>query len=217
LDIVRKQLGDWRNPDQPPTPALPDVPPVDEIRRTSVTVKGKTQSDIVIGVPGPARKAEDYQAANLANSILGQFGMMGRIGKEVREKLGLAYYAYSRVEGGYGPNPWSVSAGVNPANVQLATDSIVNEIRRISTEPVSDEDIDDNKSYFTGHLPLQLENNEGIAGTILSMESYELGLDYLLKYRDMIYSLTKDDLLTAAQRYWNPEAFVLAVAGPDEG
>jgi zinc protease len=217
LDIVRSQLGDWRNPDQPPTPSLPDVPPVDEIRRASVTVKGKTQSDIVMGVPGPARKAEDYQAASLANSILGQFGMMGRIGKEVREKLGLAYYAYSRVEGGFGPNPWSVSAGVNPANVQLATDSIVKEIRRISNEPVSDEDIDDNKSYFTGHLPLQLENNEGIAGTILSMESYELGLDYLLKYRDLIYSLTKDDLLAAAQRYWNPEAFVLAVAGPDEG
>ena len=70
---------------------------------------------------------------------------------------------------------------------------------------------------LTGHLPLQLENNEGIAGTILSMESYNLGLDYLLKYRDMIYSLSKDDLLAAAQRYWNPEAFVLAVAGPDEG
>ena len=93
----------------------------------------------------------------------------------------------------------------------------MNEIRRISNEPVSDEDIDDNKSYFTGHLPLQLENNEGIAGTILSMESYELGLDYLLKYRDLIYSLTKDDLLAATQHYWNPEAFVLAVAGPDEG
>jgi zinc protease len=94
---------------------------------------------------------------------------------------------------------------------------MLNEIRRLVSEQVTDEDIDDNKSYFTGHLPLQLENNEGIAGTILSMECYNLGLDYLLKYRDMIYSLTKDDLLAAAQHYWNPEAFVLAVAGPDEG
>ncbi len=217
LDTVRKRLGDWHNADQPATPMLPEVAPVEEVRRASVTVKGKTQSDIVMGVPGPSRFAADYQAANLANSILGQFGMMGRIGKEVRERLGLAYYAYSRIEGGYGPNPWSVSAGVNPANVQLAIDSIVTEIRRLSSEPVSDEDISDNKSYFTGHLPLQLENNEGLAGTILSMESYNLGLDYLLKYRDVINNLTKDDLLAAAQHYWNPEAFVLAVAGPDEG
>jgi zinc protease len=217
LDIVRARLGDWHNPDQPATPVLPEVAPVEEVRRASVTVKGKTQSDIVMGVPGPSRYASDYQAATLANSILGQFGMMGRIGKEVREKLGLAYYAYSRVEGGYGPNPWSVAAGVNPANVQLAIDSILKEIRRLSNEPVSDEDIDDNKSYFIGHLPLQLENNEGLAGTILSMESYDLAMDYLLKYRDMIQSLKKRDLLAAAQHYWNPDAFVLAVAGPDEG
>ena len=65
-------------------------------------------------------KAEDYLPAQLANSILGEFGMMGRIGKSVREEKGLAYYAYSRLGGGHGPEPWSVSAGVNPENVDLA-------------------------------------------------------------------------------------------------
>lgn len=212
--IAQARLGDWRNPDQPVPPALPDAPAPIEMRRTAVSVPGKTQSDIVMGVTGPSRLAEDYRAALLANSILGQFGMMGRIGETVREKQGLAYYAYSSLEGGYGPGPWSVSAGVNPANVQRAVDSIVAEIRRWVSEPVGDEDLDDNKSYFTGHLPLQLESNEGIASSILNIETYQLGLDYLLKVRDQINALTKEDLLAAAQRYWNPDAFVLAVAGP---
>ncbi len=66
---------------------------------------------------GPSRLAEDWQAANLANNILGVFGMYGRIGAEVREKNGMAYYSYSRIDGGLGPGAWRVVAGVDPSNV----------------------------------------------------------------------------------------------------
>lgn len=215
VEIVRSKLGDWQNPNQPSRPALPDVPAVEETRRVSVNVPGKSQSDLIMGVLGPARHEKDYRAALLANSVLGQFGMMGRIGDEVREKQGLAYYAGSGIEGGHGPGAWSVSAGVNPANVKKAIESIVGEIRKMVTEVVTDEDIADNKSYFVGHLPLQLESNEGIASSILNMETYQLGLDNLLTFRDSINALTKDDLLKAIQRYWNPDAFVVAVAGPE--
>jgi zinc protease len=215
VDVVRGRLSDWHNPAQSPARTLPDLPLPAEIRRASVNIPGKSQSDIVMGVVGPTRSTADYRAATIANSILGQFGMMGRIGAEVRERLGLAYYAYSSVEGGQGPGAWNVSAGVNPANVQLAVDSIVMEIRRLISEPVSDEDLADNKSYFTGHLPLQLESNEGIASSLLNIETYQLGLDYLLNISQEINALTKDDLLAAAQHYWNPDAFVLSVAGPE--
>jgi zinc protease len=214
IETVQQCLGDWHNPEQPVPPVLPDVPGVSELRRVAVTVAGKTQSDIVLGVPGPSRAAPDYRAATLANSILGQFGMMGRIGDEVRERLGLAYYAYSSVEGGHGPGAWSVSAGVNPTNVDLAVERIVEEIRRLVRDPVTEEELSDNQSYFTGHLPLQLESNEGIASALYNIESHQLGLDYLLKVRDAIYALTADDLLAAAAHYWNPDAFVFSVAGP---
>jgi zinc protease len=215
VDIVRERLGDWHNPKQPSPAQLPAMTSPEEIKRVSVVVPGKTQSDIVMGVPGPARRAEDYRPAIMVNSILGQFGMMGRIGEVVREKQGLAYYAYSGIEGGHGPGAWTVNAGVNPSNVQKAIDSVVQEVQRITVEQVSDQDIDDNKSYFTGQLPLQLESNEGIAGSILNMEAYGLGLDNLLTFRDEINALTKEDLLKAIQHYWNPEAYVVAVAGPE--
>jgi zinc protease len=215
VEIVRGKFGDWRTPQQPAKPALPDVPPIAEIQRVAVNVPGKSQSDIVLGVTGPSRYADDYRAATLANSILGQFGMMGRIGDEVREKRGLAYYAYSGLEGGQGPGSWNVSAGVNPANVEQAIQAITGEIERITREAVTDEELDDNKSYFTGHLPLQLESSEGIAGTLLSIATYDLGLDYLLTLRDEINALTRDDLLAAVQHYWKPDAFVVSVAGPE--
>jgi len=215
VEIARARLGDWHNPAQPAQPELPPVLRVDEIRRASISLPGKSQADMVLGVAGPPRKADDYRAATVANSILGQFGMMGRIGDEVREKRGLAYYAYSSVEGGHGPGSWSVSAGVNPANVNEAIEAISGEIRRISSETVTEEELSDNQSYFTGHLPLQLESNEGIAASLMNIASYDLELDYLLTVRDKINALTRDDLLAAVQHYWSPEAFVVSVAGPD--
>ncbi len=215
VEIVREQFELWQNPAQPEMPGLPSVTPVTSAKEAVVALPGKTQSDIVLGVTGPSRFSPDFQAASLANSVLGQFGMMGRIGRSVREELGLAYYAYSQVDGGFGQGPWSVSAGVNPANVELAIDRIRDEIRRLVTEPVGEDDLTDNQAYHVGHLPLQLESNEGIAYSLRNIEMYDLGLDYLVNYRDLIYRLTRADLLNAARHYLNPDALVIGIAGPE--
>jgi zinc protease len=107
-----------------------------------------------------------------------------------------------------------VTAGVNPANVERAVELSVTEVRKMIDIGVTDEELADNKSYFVGRMPLQLESNEGVAGTILSMETYGLGLDYLARLPGIIGALTKDDLREAIRRYWNPDAAVVAVAGP---
>jgi len=143
--------------------------------------------------------------------------MYGRIGAQVREKHGMAYYSFSRLEGGLGPGAWRVIAGVNPANVQPAVEAIREEIRRFTTEEVSDEELADNKANFIGRLPLQLESNEGVAGTILTMERYQLGLDYLRRYADEVNAVTVGDILAAAQRYLDPDVYALAIAGPESG
>lgn len=214
IGLLREKLGGWRNDAQSEAVRIPDAAQPTETNRVLVPINGKTQSDFVLGIVGPSRHAEDYQAARMANSILGEFGMMGRIGDEVREKAGMAYYAYSRVEGGHGPGAWSVTAGVNPSNVDKAVQLSLNEVRRMMDTHVTAEELADNKSYFIGRVPLQLESNEGIAGTILSMESFDLGLDYLVRMPGIINSLTQDDLREAVRRYWNPDAAVIAVAGP---
>ena len=217
VEIARATLGDWQNPAQPTAPTLPPLATIREVRRVDTLVPGKSQSDLLIGVPGPARHDADYRAATLANSVFGQFGMMGRIGEVVREQMGLAYYAYSSLEGGQGPGAWSVNAGVNPQNVERAIEAIRAEIARLIAEPVTEEELADNQAYFTGILPLQLESNEGLAGTLLNIETYDLGLDYLLTVRDHIRALTREDLLAAARHYWKPDALVISVAGPQSG
>lgn len=215
VQMVREAFGEWENPGQPELPQPSFDVQLHAIQEKFISIPGKTQSDIVLGYPGPARSAPDFQAARMANSILGVFGLYGRLGDNVREQQGLAYYSYSRLSGGLGPGPWRIVAGVDPANVDRAVQSIRDEIRRMVEERVTEEELADNKSFFKGQLLLSLETNEGVAASITNIELYRLGLDYLRQYRAMIDAITAEDVQAAAAHYLNPEVYALAVAGPE--
>ena len=214
--LAEEHFGDWSNPDQPPEPGLPALGPLDGRREKRVPLAGKSQSDLVLGVPGPARSDPDFLAALLGNNILGRFGLYGRIGDAVRDAAGLAYYSYSSISGGLGPGPWEVIAGVNPANVDRAVDLIRAEVRKFTTRKVTPTELGDNQTNFIGRLPLQLESNEGVAAALINTELYTLGLDYYQRLPDLIKAVKRENILAVAQRYLDPDRYVLAVAGPEK-
>jgi zinc protease len=209
---VEAAFGNWegRGFERDPLPAAPRL---DRVHERTVVIAGKTQSDIVLGYPGPSRLHPEFYNARVCNTILGVFALMGRLGERVRDEQGLAYYSYSHLAGGTGPGPWRVVAGVNPANVDRALTSIRAEISRICEEPVSEEELRDSQTYLIGSVPIRLETNEGVANAIVTMERYDLGLDYLQRYRELIEQVTPGRVQSAAQRWLDPDAYALAVAG----
>ena len=214
VDQISSRMGDWVNPNQPDQPEIPTLTPLMETRREQIRIAGKSQADIVLGCTSPLRKSDDYMPASLGNNILGVFGMMGRIGDIVRVQSGLAYYAYTSLNSGTGPGSWEVSAGVNPENIEKAIQLIQAEIERFVTHPVSDEELKDSKANYIGRLPLSMESNAGVAGALLSMERYQLGLDYYQRYPGLVQSVTPDDILAVVQKYLHPDQMAIAVAGP---
>jgi zinc protease len=214
VEQVARVLGDWQNPEQPSLPELPPVKPLKKRSRKNVTLPGKSQSDIIVGVVGPGRRSSDFMPASLGNSVLGQFGMMGRIGDVIREQSGLAYYAYSSLSAGTGPGTWEVSAGVNPANVEKAIDLILRELRHFVGKGVSEEELRDSQDNFVGRLPLSLESNGGVANALLNIERYNLGLDYYLRYESLIRAVTPERVLETARKYLDLEKLAIATAGP---
>jgi zinc protease len=216
VEGIARVLGDWSNPLQPEPPALPSVFPLKATIRQQVHIPGKSQADIILGAIGPQRTSPDFLAASLGNSVLGQFGLFGRIGQAVRDEAGLAYYASSSLSGGIGPGPWMVSAGVDPDNLEQAIELIRIEIARFVTEPVSIEELQDSQANFTGRLPLSLESNSGVVGALLNLERYALGLDYYRRYPDLIAAITPAEVLEAARRYLHPDRLAIATAGTFE-
>jgi zinc protease len=213
VEAVAAALGDWSNPAQSLSPGLPPTPLLTETITRQVHIPGKSQADLVLGAAGPSRYSPDFLAASLGNSVLGQFGMFGRIGEVVREQAGLAYYASSSLSGGVGPGPWLVTAGVEPDNMERAIGLIVDEIARFVSEPVEDEELADSQANYIGRLPLSLESNSGVAGALLNLERYTLGLDYYRRYPDLINAITPELALEAARRYLHPARLAIASAG----
>lgn len=215
IDKVQRALGDWQAPGATPNRTIPPKVRLDESRREVVPVEGKTQSDLVLGWMGLTRQDPDYMRARLANTILGVFGMMGRLGDSVRDEQGLAYYVYSSLEAGLGTGPWLVTAGVNPSNVERAIEGILQQVRRLRDEPLPAEELADSQSFLTGSMPLRLETNEGIAATLLDIERHDLGFDYLLQFSDLVNAVTVQDVQNMARTYLDPDQYALAIAGPN--
>jgi zinc protease len=213
-EAVAKVLGGWQVPGQVEAPTLPAYKPVKKTVKHHHVLPGKSQSDLVIGMIGPRRRDPEYFSASLGNSVLGQFGMMGRIGEVVREKSGLAYYASSNLSVGIGPGSWEVSAGVNPKNLKKAIDLIEKELRRFVKSGVTKEELADSQANYIGRLPLSLESNSGVAGALLNIERYDLGLDFYQRYEGMVRSVTRADVLETARKYIDPDRLVISTAGP---
>jgi zinc protease len=210
---VAETFGDWSG-DRIARSDLPPVPRPKERRERRVSMPGKSQSDIILGWPAMRRLDPDFDGARMANTVLGVFGMMGRLGDKVREEQGMAYYAYSRLSANRDPGTWVAIAGVAPENMDRALQAMLAEVGRLREEPVPGEELQDCKRYLTGSLPIQLETNDGVAGVLADIEWHGLGLDYIQRYKGIIDGTTPEDVQNAARKYLDLATYTLAIAGP---
>jgi zinc protease len=213
IEQVQAVLGDWINPEQVEAPMLPSVSPLPQSIRRHIELPGKSQTDLVMGTLGPKRKTDYYMPAMLGNNILGQFGMMGRIGDVVREQAGLAYHASTSLSAWIEAGSWEVSAGVNPANLQRAIELIQSELNRFISEPVSGEELRDSKDNFIGRLPLSMESNSGVANALLNLERFQLGMNYYHEYADMVNNVTPEMILETAQMFIKIDRLAIISSG----
>ncbi|MGH2399267.1 MAG: M16 family metallopeptidase, partial [bacterium] len=194
-------------------PPLPPVPRHTDPQRSEVRLPGKSQSDVALGVPGLTRLDPGYYDAMMANLIVGQIGMMGRLGESVRERQGMAYYAFSDLRAGLLAGPWWVRAGVNPQNETRAIESIIEELRGFQRSGPTGEELADARNFLIGSLALRLETNAGIAQTLADIELYDLGLDYLVRFPEIVRARTAEGITEAARRF-PLDGYTVAIAGP---
>jgi zinc protease len=151
----------------------------------------------------------------MMNNVLGQFGLGGRLADNIRERQGMAYYAFSSFDPTVGEGPLVVRAGVDPANVQRTIDAIDAEIRELGEHGPTPAEVDESRGYLVGSIPRMLETNYSIAGFLQTSEQFGLGLDYDRRLPGLIESVTIDDVRAAAAEALHPERAAIAIAGPE--
>ena len=194
------------------TPLPP--PPSYRPRTVAIPMPHKSQADIVVGAPAVSRRGEDYYPLLLANLLFGRIGLFGRLGKDLRDELGLAYYAYSSLDARSAGGMWSISAGVNPSNLERAVHGIRGEMDRLRSEPFGTQEIADGKDNQVGSLVVSLERNAEVAAELHRMEHYGLGMDFLERYPELIQGLSDDAIRAAATKYFDPAVSSMVLAGP---
>lgn len=208
--LIGKFLSGWKPSE------VPKVPLVQQSGKEGSTIlidRDLTQANILLGHAGISRGNPDYYAASVMNYILGGGGFSSRLMQTVREERGLAYDIHSLFapfkEGGL------FEVGVQTKNESANTViKLANEqIGRIRSERVSDQELEDAKSYLTGSFPRRLDTNRKIADFLVVVEFYGLGLDYVEKYPGYIKSVTADDVLRVAGKYLRPDDLVTVVVG----
>lgn len=173
--------------------------------------KELTQANIILGHIGISRENPDYYAVSVMNYILGGGGFSSRLVQSIRDTMGLAYDVHSYFASFKETGQFQAGVQTKNESASVAIDEIRNQIQRIRKERVSDEELSEAKAYLTGSFPRRLDTNRKIADFLASVEFYNLGLDYVNKYPDYINAVTKEDVIRVAEKYLDPENYVLVV------
>lgn len=201
--------------------ALPEAAELPEIESVTVAPKGQVmvvvrdfpQSVVMFGLQGIARDDPDFIPAFVMNHILGGGSFSSRLMEEVREKRGLAYSVGTYL------NPMKHAAmllgevGTKNERVGETLAIIRDEMKRMHDKGVTEEELNDAKTYITGSYPLRFTSNSSIAGQLLGIQLEELGIDYVDRRNELIEAVTPEDIARVARRLLRPDNLLVSVVG----
>ncbi len=177
-----------------------------------IDMPDKSNVSLVFVKKGLNRCSSDFYSAMVANFIFGG-DFMSRLNERLRVKEGLTYGSLSFFQPGRGAGPWVISVQVNPESIDKAIEIVKEEWHRFFADGVTEDELYKAKSYFTGNFSVRLDTIYAISSLLADIEYFSLGYDYMARYKDIISSLTLADVNEAIKRRFNPERWVLAIAG----
>ncbi|MEI7730641.1 MAG: pitrilysin family protein [Verrucomicrobiota bacterium] len=179
--------------------------------------KDVNQGRVSILLPGIMRNDPDYVASQVMNNILGGGGFTSRIMNRVRSDEGLAYSAGSSLAGGmYYPGVFTAGFQTKSHTVAYAVSIVLDELKRMTTAPVTDEELNTAKRSFIDTFPRAFATRGQVAAA-LAMEEftgrYQADPDWFKNYRQRFESVTGADVQRVAKRFLKPAEVIILVVG----
>jgi predicted Zn-dependent peptidase len=217
-ELIRK-LTEVFSPWQEKEVVFPPVPPVHQEVNPSINYifKDIPQTTIRMGHLGVKRDNPDFFALSVMDDILGSGGFGSRLFQEVRTRQGLAYSAGSIFQpGDFEVGIFLAYSETKSASTLQAINAILNEIKRIREEAVSDEELKQAKDSFLNSFVFSFANPTQIVTRQMRLEYMGLPKDFLDTFRDRVAQVTKKDILRVAQQYLKPEGLIILAVGKQD-
>lgn len=211
IDAIERAFGQWRPGPEPPRPKI-SPRALDSSRIYIIDRPQAVQSEIRIGHIGVPRRCEDYFPISVMNALLGGV-FNSRINLNLRERHGYTYGARSTFAFRRDAGPFVISAPVRNEVTRESVAEVIDELRRIRSGDLEDQELNDTKNYLMGVFPATVQTASDIASRLTDMELYELPQDYFDRYRENIAAIGKDDIVRVARKYIDPDRALIVIVG----
>lgn len=211
--LVKKYFAKWK-PSPVASSPIPKVTNPVSTQIDFVNMPNAVQSEVVVqSTTYLAKKDADYFPVLMANSILGGGGE-ARLFLNLREDKGYTYGSYSSIGNSkITATRFRASASVRNEVTDSAVVEIVNEIKRIRTDLVSEIELKKAKAKYVGNFVRSLEDPEIIASFAYEIATENLDPDFYKNYLDRINAVTVEDVKRVAQKYFNVDQARVVVTG----
>jgi len=217
LALLREVFGDWKK-GEVPVLSIADVPQSPTAKPVVRFVKKDTsQTHLRIGHLTIKEQDPDYVALAIANDILGGSSFRSRLFNDVRTKRGLAYSVGSRLNSGvHDQGVWLMRAETKLPSTQEVITRFVSNMERMRTELVTDSELAEAKEAYVNSFVFSFASSSAIVGRLIGLEYDGLPKDFLQQLRARVIALTKEEILAAAKKHFNPERLTIVAVGAGE-
>ncbi|SKB96001.1 Predicted Zn-dependent peptidase [Sphingobacterium nematocida] len=213
--LAIKAFGDWKGAVLT-FPVLAKVSNPAQTEVNVVDVPSAVQSEITVtNLIDLPMSSPDYHAVLLANQILGG-GADAKLFRNLREKHGFTYGAYSKTGSGRLQSRFSATASVRNEKVDSAVVEFLKEINVMRTEEVSADVLQDAKNLYNGSFALGLENPARVAGFASSILINNLPKDFYRTYLQKLNGVTAGDILRVSKKYFSHDNTRIVVVGKSD-
>jgi zinc protease len=203
--LLREVFGDWKQGEVPAL-TIADVPQ-SQTAKPVVRFVNKDTSQTHLRVGHLA----------IANDILGGSSFRSRLFNDVRTKRGLAYSVGSRLNSGvHDQGVWLMRAETKLLSTQEVIGRFVANMERMRTELVADNELAEAKEAYVNSFVFSFSSPSAIVGRLIELEYDGLPKDFIQQVRARVVALTKEEILAASKKHFNPERLHIVAVGSGE-
>jgi zinc protease len=210
--VVEKLFGSWQKRSTPNV-SYSDPKNVDFTQINFIDMPNAVQSEIsVINTVNLKMSDPDFFPAAIATYILGG-DFNSYLNMNLREKHGWTYGANAIIGSGKYVSKLKSASAVRNVVTDSAVVEFIKEIKKIRTEKVSDELLNNVKASYIGRFVMQVEKPQTVARYALNIEIEKLPADFYENYIKNISAVTPEQVQLAANKYFLVDNSRIVIAG----